>query len=513
MRIAICLIWLIFSTISFSQFNSWEQVANFGGINRLHAVSFTIGNYAYVGLGNDGSNFLSDFWKYDTQSNIWTPIANFIGSARDRAVAFSLNGKGYVGLGLDNNGYKNDFYEFNPATNSWTQIVDFPGTPRIGATAFSLTNMGYVGSGSDITSDRNDFYQYNPLTNSWIQIANFPGGNRRFGVSFSINNFAYFGTGLNSNILYSDFWKYDPSSNSWVQMNSLPGVPRAGASSFSIGNSGYIGTGGFPYLQDFWEYNSIQNLWIQRSNFIGSARELGVGFSVNGFGYIGTGYSTINTNDIFKYIPDCDVFDSTIYVENCDSFVFENQTYNESGLYTFLYYTPNGCDSIISINLTINTVDTTVSKSGFTLTANQASASYQWYNCTTNTPINGATSQSYTATSPGWYSVLVTANGCSQMSECKQIKKLNSNVNFGMNDLFEITENRFLVYPNPFSNSINISSESQESFEIRITDIRGREVFKSENETEIPLEFLEAGMYQLTILYNETIEFHQIVKL
>jgi hypothetical protein len=187
--------------------------------------------------------------------------------------------------------------------------------------------------------------------------------------------------------------------------------------------------------------------------------------------------------------------------------------WSTSGMYTDTLQNANGCDSIISINLTINTVDTTVTKSGFTLTANQAGATYQWYNCTTNTPISGATSQSFTATSPGWYSVLVTINGCSEMSECKQIKKFNSNVNFGMNGLFEITENRFLVYPNPFTNNINISSESQESFEICITDIRGREVFKSENEKEIPLEFLEAGMYQLTILYNETLEFHQIVKL
>jgi hypothetical protein len=205
---------------------------------------------------------------------------------------------------------------------------------------------------------------------------------------------------------------------------------------------------------------------------------------------------------------------SNTSITSCGSYTSPSgNVWSTSGIYSDTLQNATGCDSIISINLTINTVDTTVTKSGFTLIANQASASYQWYNCTTNTPINGATSQSYTATSPGWYSVLVTANGCSQMSECKQIKKLNSNVNFGMNDLFEVTENRFLVYPNPFTNNINISTQSAESFEICITDIRGRVVYKAVNTTEIPLEFLEAGMYQLTILYNETIEFHQIVKL
>jgi hypothetical protein len=205
---------------------------------------------------------------------------------------------------------------------------------------------------------------------------------------------------------------------------------------------------------------------------------------------------------------------SNTSITSCGSYTSPSgNVWSTSGIYSDTLQNATGCDSIISINLTINTVDTTVTKSGFTLIANQASASYQWYNCTTNTPINGATSQSYTATSPGWYSVLVTANECSEMSECKQIKKLNSNVNFGMNDLFEVTENRFLVYPNPFTNNINISTQSAESFEICITDIRGRVVYKAVNTTEIPLEFLEAGMYQLTILYNETIEFHQIVKL
>ncbi len=205
---------------------------------------------------------------------------------------------------------------------------------------------------------------------------------------------------------------------------------------------------------------------------------------------------------------------SSTSVTSCGAYTSPSgNVWSTSGIYTDTLQNANGCDSLISINLTVNTVDTTITKSGFTLTANQPGATYQWYNCTTNAPINGATSQSFTATSPGWYSVLVASNGCSEMSQCKQIKKLNSNVNFGMSDLYEITENRFLVYPNPFSNSINISSESQVPFVIRITDIRGREVFKAENETEIPLEFLESGMYQLTILYNETLEFHQIVKL
>lgn len=71
---------------------------------------------------------------------------------------------------------------------------------------------------------------------------------------------------------------------------------------------------------------------------------------------------------------------------------------------------------------TDSAVDGTVTAVGTTITANQASASYQWVDCNNgNAPIPGATSQSYTATANGSYAVEVTALGCTVLSACTDI--------------------------------------------------------------------------------------------
>lgn len=67
-------------------------------------------------------------------------------------------------------------------------------------------------------------------------------------------------------------------------------------------------------------------------------------------------------------------------------------------------------------------IDGTVTALGATITANQASATYQWVDCNNgNAPIAGATSQSFTATTSGSYAVEVTLNGCSLLSACTDV--------------------------------------------------------------------------------------------
>jgi Zn-dependent M28 family amino/carboxypeptidase len=63
-------------------------------------------------------------------------------------------------------------------------------------------------------------------------------------------------------------------------------------------------------------------------------------------------------------------------------------------------------------------IDNTISATATTLTAAQNSASYQWYNCDTNLPIDGETAQSFSPNSNGSYAVEVTSGSCSEMSEC-----------------------------------------------------------------------------------------------
>jgi uncharacterized protein YegP (UPF0339 family) len=104
----------------------------------------------------------------------------------------------------------------------------------------------------------------------------------------------------------------------------------------------------------------------------------------------------------------------------CDgeSYPFNGQTLTETGVYTAILTAANGCDSTVILSLTVNVVNTNVSQQGPTITADAVNATYQWINCATNQPIQGATGNSFTATQTGNYAVVVTQNGCVATSTC-----------------------------------------------------------------------------------------------
>lgn len=112
---------------------------------------------------------------------------------------------------------------------------------------------------------------------------------------------------------------------------------------------------------------------------------------------------------------------NTITPVVCDSYTSPsgNYTWTMSGSYMDTIPNASGCDSIISINLTVNTVDNGVTQVAETLTADQSGGLYQWLDCDNNYAIiNGETNQSYTPAVTGNYAVEVTMNGCADTSAC-----------------------------------------------------------------------------------------------
>ena len=77
-----------------------------------------------------------------------------------------------------------------------------------------------------------------------------------------------------------------------------------------------------------------------------------------------------------------------------------------------------GSSSAQILNVTVRTVNTSVTQSGLTLTANAAGSGYVWINCSNYAPVGGQTSQSFTAPDVGNYAVIVTQNSCSDTSAC-----------------------------------------------------------------------------------------------
>ena len=284
-------------------------IGTFNGMARDGAVTFTIGDVVYVGLGYGSDGALSDFWKYSEEYNTWIQIADFIGEARTNAVAFTLNGKAYVGLGrLD---YMSspfgDFYEYDPSTDQWTKCVnDFGGTVRHNAVCFVIEDKAYVGTGESSTGTTQDFWSFDGTI--WTELSsNFSGRKRRGAAAFVINNKAYVTGGFDNDDSYqlSDVREYDPATNTWIERVFADGLNLSinGATAFSYNGKGYICYGNKNFIASYDPAtNMIENLGDEL-NF-GGVRSYPISFLFKGIPYVGLGssysggYDTNYHNDI-----------------------------------------------------------------------------------------------------------------------------------------------------------------------------------------------------------------------
>lgn len=292
-------------TTTIAQLGDWTVHSEFEGIARNAAVTFTIGNIAYLGTGVDASGqSLRDFWQYDPTTNSWSQRANFPGKARSEAVAFSVGPKGYIGTGVDGSSgtLLRDFYQYDPVVNTWKQVADFGGSARRSAVAFSSGAMGFVTTGFDGQEQR-DLWAYDPSTDAWIRKADFGGSARLGAATFVINNLAYVGTGLTNAVYQTDFWSYDPTKNTWTKRQP---VPDEGASvgygvSFAVNGIGYLVPGGDTRL---FAYNPDLDSWTTTASFEGAARSKAVGFAIGSKGYVSLGTrGTTSFDDLWAFDP------------------------------------------------------------------------------------------------------------------------------------------------------------------------------------------------------------------
>lgn len=128
---------------------------------------------------------------------------------------------------------------------------------------------------------------------------------------------------------------------------------------------------------------------------------------------------------------------------------YETPTLNTSTTY-YVDVTFMGCTTPNRVPVQVSYYDLSsiaATLNGTTLTASIAGMSYQWLDCNNgNSPITGATSQSYTATADGSYAVMVSTGGCSDTSVCVTINTTGI-IDSGLLESIS-------VYPNPFTDEL-----------------------------------------------------------
>ena len=139
-------------------------------------------------------------------------------------------------------------------------------------------------------------------------------------------------------------------------------------------------------------------------------------------------------------------------------------------------------------------IDNTISFDGETLFSNTEDAVYQWLNCNNNFEvILGATSQSFTPTSIGDYSLEINVNGCIDTTECQTIN-INS-VSIIENNKTTAIE----IHPNPSSGELNIELNNYyDNVEVALKSISGQLISKQfyKNTRNISFEInQQSGLY------------------
>jgi|APSaa5957512622_1039677.scaffolds.fasta_scaffold00866_1 hypothetical protein len=306
----------------------------------------------------------------------------------------------------------------------------------------------------------------------------------------------YYSYGFGSNMMVNTYC-FVTTGTGMISERKLGNHNSGSLLASSLINSSFASLGGFTTTS---VSRSISGMNSDYFTFPAGANTIIVmwayGFGPNLGSHDNRGVATINLTQ------DCIETYSTVNQNSCGSFVSfsGNYTWTSSGTYFDTIPNTAGCDSVITVNLTINTIDTSVSLSGYTLTANASGASYQWLDCDNNfLAIAGETNQSLSVTNSGNYAVEISLNNCIDTSNCYNI--ITTEI---IEDLFE---KEITYYPNPNNGTFNIHlGNNSLDFEIVVSNVFGQNIgtynYTNANHAKIRIDD-SPGLYYVKILTKQ----------
>jgi photosystem II stability/assembly factor-like uncharacterized protein len=427
------------------------------------------------------------------------------------------SGQGEVGYYV---GVSGNLFKTVNSGASWSNTF----TSTVSTIDFVNESTGYyVSTSGNLFKTTNSGVNWSNTFTSTVQFVDFVNDSTGYYVSSSGNLFKTSDSGMNwsntftSTVSMIDF--VDDSTGYYVSTSgNLFKTTDSGASWFNTSSSTvqfvdfvndstgyYVSTSGnlFKTSNSGMNWSNTFTSTVSMVDFVDDSTGYYVSTTGNLFKTTNSGANWFNTmTSTVQYIDFVSDSASLItygidFLTACDSL-----TWMDGNTYTSSNYTATdtlinnaGYDSIVTLNLTIINIDTSVSQTGSTLSSNNAGATYQWLNCPGMTPINGATNQSYTATSNGDYAVSIAANGCTDTSACYAITRVGMIKNdFG---------DGLLLYPNPTDGNFQLElGATCKTATIVLTDLNGRLILSRKYDcgTRLNLQLDQpAGVYLLMI--------------
>lgn len=153
------------------------------------------------------------------------------------------------------------------------------------------------------------------------------------------------------------------------------------------------------------------------------------------------------------------------------SYFFDNKKLTTAGNYTATFLSADGCDSLISLNLTVNPLPEIpmITQSGNTLSSSSTTGNQWWKD---GVELAGENGQQFKFNETGIYSVSVTNNnGCSSQSA-------TFNATYTGIDTYEASGIRCNVFPNPNNGIFTVELESgqQEPVKLELISVDGKTI-------------------------------------
>lgn len=193
-----------------------------------------------------------------------------------------------------------------------------------------------------------------------------------------------------------------------------------------------------------------------------------------------------------------------------DSYLWSNgditqtTTISEGGSYS-VSGTSGGCTfGSDTVDVSVSSLQITVVADGTELSVDAGYVSYQWF--LNGSPIPGATSETYVATSNGNFSVLVTdANGCTGTG------LIEFTLPDGIDDLG--VDVPFTVFPNPSEGQFKLNTEFSDTYSVVVYNAVGQKILEDSSSQSDRLQFnlTTSGTYLLQLIVNERVYHKKLV--